>query len=170
MDLRTVLENVFFNENLREFPANLDNLHNQVTGWVRSHVTNSAGSFILRQPSLDRGYSVLKNAISNAFSEEQILRAWTQYFENQIFLTTFLPGAPVATRILPQWSISTNKAISKFNNSIDRIRNKESLVLLDQQLKTWITNQNAMEFWSIPSPTGPVPAPPILLPLKIIGA
>ena len=32
MDLRTVLENVFFNENLREFPANLDNLHNQVTG------------------------------------------------------------------------------------------------------------------------------------------
>jgi hypothetical protein len=154
----------------REYPRNLENLHQALKSWFRKNVKTAFGNPIILNASVESTYRVLRGVLSSSTSTEKAaVLAWKNYISSYIVFTQFLPSYPPTGLIHPHIGVIIVSTPIFFETSIKVLDNPDRISYFAASMRSWIASNSTLEFWSMSTPAGPVPAPPVTVPLAALN-
>jgi len=152
-----------FDVQTNKFPANMDLLHSNLLSWILSHVSDiSKNVLIVNQGIINQNFNNLKNIMKMPIqnNESAVKKAWDLYFSSFLIGAMFTPATPPPGFLIPGYSCVVLPLTSKFDSRINLVNDEIKIRELKNRYISWIMTQKSIGYWSIPGPSGIMPAPP----------
>jgi hypothetical protein len=125
---------------------------------------------MILNPLVDTAFVQLQLQLSSPNSNvSSVVQAWKRYFTSFITYATFLPTTPPSGLILPHIGILKVLAVIPFSGDIQILNDVSKISAFSSLLKAWIMSNTTTEFWMVMTSSGPIPAPPVVFPLKVLA-